>query len=239
MSKCKSRYKTKQDSDHDKIESSYSTLYRGSEQFQPQSLHDSKLDDPIELSPSTGQAELIHKTERKTPPPPKTSHPIYSSVDTNPHCLLNTAATEESKQTHDTATEKDVDVASVPPKNYPQQNDQPKQGQETLKNMYAVVYKKSKKGMHKGSAELEKSAKKNTELYTTFKTKQFEKDSTGEDKEEVPHLPLSQHKVEELYSAVKKKPKGSAAEDEVEAPPLPPHTVEELYTAVQKKPRTN
>ena len=41
--------------------------------------------------------------------------------------------------------------------------------------------------------------------------------------------------ISELYTAVKKKPKGSAAEDEEEAPPLPPHTVEELYTAVQKR----
>ena len=45
--------------------------------------------------------------------------------------------------------------------------------------------------------------------------------------------------IEELYTAVKKKPKGSEPKDEEETPPIPPHTVEELYTVVQKKPKSN
>ena len=52
--------------------------------------------------------------------------------------------------------------------------------------------------------------------------------------------PITSHTVEspeEVYTAVKKKPNGSTAEDEEEAPPLPPHTLEELYTAVKKKPK--
>ena len=197
--KYKRTYQTKQDSDHDKIESSYSTLYKGSEQMQAQSHHaHTELYDQTELSPSTGQAEFVSKNERKTTPPPQTSYPIYTSVDTNPLCLFNIATTEESKQTQDAATEKEVDIASVPTKNYPQLKDEPKQRQD-LEEMYAVVHKKSKKG--KASAE-------------------FEKTDT---------------QISELYTAVKKKPKGSAAEDEEEAPPLPPHTVEELYTAVQKR----
>ena len=44
--------------------------------------------------------------------------------------------------------------------------------------------------------------------------------------------------VEELYTAVKKKPKGSQPKDEEETPPIPSHTIEELYTAVEKKPKS-
>ena len=49
--------------------------------------------------------------------------------------------------------------------------------------------------------------------------------------------PTSHNRVEELYTVVKKKPKGN--EKEEVAPPLPPHTVEELYTAVVKKSKAN
>ena len=49
--------------------------------------------------------------------------------------------------------------------------------------------------------------------------------------------PASHNKVEELYTVVKKNPKGN--EKEEVAPPLPPHTVEVLYTAVVKKPTAN
>ena len=40
-----------------------------------------------------------------------------------------------------------------------------------------------------------------------------------------------------LYAAVKKNVKGSAMEEEEGAPQIPPHTIEELYTAVVKKPK--
>ena len=38
-------------------------------------------------------------------------------------------------------------------------------------------------------------------------------------------------------TAVPEKPKGMSVEDKEKAPPIPPHTVEELYTAVIKKPK--
>ena len=47
-----------------------------------------------------------------------------------------------------------------------------------------------------------------------------------DDEEEAPPIPA--HTVEELYTAVVKKPKASTAEDEEEAPPVPPYTVDEL-----------
>ena len=51
--------------------------------------------------------------------------------------------------------------------------------------------------------------------------------------------PIPLHTVEELYTAVNKIPKVRAATKEEEAPPIPPHTVEELYTAVNKTPKGN
>ena len=47
----------------------------------------------------------------------------------------------------------------------------------------------------------------------------------------------SPHTTEELYTVIKKKPKGCEPKGEEKTLPIPPHTVEELYTAVQKKPR--
>ena len=197
--KYKRRYQTKLDADHYKVENSYSRLYRGSDQMQPQSHHThAELYDQTQLSPSTGQAEIVPKNERKTTPPPQTSYPIYTSVDTNPHCLLNIDATEEPKQTQDATTEREADVASVPTKNYPQLKDEQKQRQD-LEEMYAVVNKKSKQD--KASAEFEKTDPQISEFYTAVKKKT--KGSAAEDEEEAP--PLPPHTVEELYTAVQKK----------------------------------
>ena len=51
--------------------------------------------------------------------------------------------------------------------------------------------------------------------------------------------PIPPYTTEELYTAVKKKPQASTAGDDEEAPQIPPHTIEELYTAVQKKPKAS
>ena len=192
--KYKRRYQTKLDADHYKVENSYSRLYRGSDQMQPQSHHThAELYDQTQLSPSTGQAEIVPKNERKTTPPPQTSYPIYTSVDTSPHCLLNTTATEESKQMQDVVTEKEANIASVPPRNYPKLKEEPKQRQD-LEEMYAVVHKKSKKG--KAGAEFEKT---DTQISAV---KKKPKGNAAKDEEEAP--PLPPHTVEELYTAVQK-----------------------------------
>ena len=49
--------------------------------------------------------------------------------------------------------------------------------------------------------------------------------------------PVSQA-AEELYTAVMKKPKDNAENDAI-VPSIPPCTIEELYTAVNKKPNGN
>ena len=45
------------------------------------------------------------------------------------------------------------------------------------------------------------------------------------------------HTIEELYTAVKRRPKGCEPKNEEGIPPKPPHTIEELYTAVEKNPK--
>ena len=64
------------------------------------------------------------------------------------------------------------------------------------------------------------------------------KENTAEKKESAQSNECVVGNVEELYTAVQKKPKGTAAEGEVVAPSIPPHTLE-LYTAVVKKPKCN
>ena len=59
-----------------------------------------------------------------------------------------------------------------------------------------------------------------------------------EDENEDIAPPIPPHTVEELYTAIMKKPKGNA-EAEEQAPPIPPYTVEELYTAIMEKPKGN
>ena len=67
-------------------DSSYSTLHReGAQQLQPKPLHTlNDLYDRIQLSPSTGQAEFISKTETdntNNPSPHHSQHSINTSDD--------------------------------------------------------------------------------------------------------------------------------------------------------------
>ena len=65
------------------------------------------------------------------------------------------------------------------------------------------------------------------ELYTTVK-----KNIKGSAMKEAPQIPL--HRIDDLYSAVMKKPNNNPATDGAEAsPPIPPHTVEELYSCTK------
>ena len=57
-----------------------------------------------------------------------------------------------------------------------------------------------------------------------------------EDENEEIAPPIPPHTVEELYTAIMKKSKDNAGTEE-QAPPIPPYTVEELYTTIQKKPK--
>ena len=133
---------------------------------------------------------------------------------------------------------------------------EPKLSKEDLEEMYAVVNKKQKKDEDappvppRTVEELYTAVAKNSKIKAigdegraiqplpTFMIKEqytaVPKDK-AENEEFAP--PPPPHTVEELYTAVQKKPKSISVEDEDEAPPIPPHTVEELYTAVMKKPK--
>ena len=57
-------------------------------------------------------------------------------------------------------------------------------------------------------------------------------------KPKVSSVPVNEQEAEGLYTAVMKKPKKRSVNDEV-VPSIPPHTIEELYTAVHKNPKVN
>ena len=249
-------------------DSSYSTLHRqGIQQLQSQSLHTpNDLYDHIQLSPSTGQAEFISKTETdntNNPSPHQGQHNINFKVDIQQPKSATMQITAASSQNI--------------------------QSKSTLEQpTYAVVNKKNKntvKEPEKANCPFETIALKNLSL-TTAETKESDNNTVDEDvmqtnaikgnqlkynqdnqvtatqttlqaaespeelytavrkktkestaqNEEEP-LPIPLQGVDQLYTAVNKKTQPTTANDEVESPPIPPHTVEELYTAVMKKPK--
>ena len=107
---------------------------------------------------------------------------------------------------------------------------------------YAAVNKSKKKKIKKQTKKedpnytaAEKGPPVSPYRYEVSSASMEEKKETVEKQES-----CSSHTIEELYTAVKKKPKGSEPkDDQEETPSIPPHTVEELYTAVEKKPKSN
>ena len=236
-------------------DSSYSTLSRGCvQQVQSQSIqHDStELYDQIHLSPSTGQTEFVPKPQIESVNNPlHNSHPTHLNAEnyvtsstesqTNSPLAIYAAIDKSKKQVR----KKDIkDIAAE------------KKGPPVLSYTQKVPFSSTVKGAHAcGKDDPTMSIQKLLDDMHASNHKDQEKASS--EQESTP--PLS---VEELYSAVKKKPNGNsvpvnepvsqAAEDLYTAvmkkpkessinnravPPLPPHTVEELYTAVQKMPK--
>ena len=216
-------------------DTSYSTLNRGSGQQTRAQLpiqHDSaELYDQIHLSPSTGQTEFIPKSENENINIPAQNHPTYSDI-----IEASTATSQASSQ--------------LPPHN----TDRSSSEQST----YATVDKNKEKQRKKGDTKHNIAEKKGPPIspyshaisssadeggYATGKGDSIMKSQEllGNnmyvliDKEKIPEC--QEITAEELYTAVKKKPKGGVPKDEEETPPIPPHTVEELYTAVVKKPK--
>ena len=107
-------------------------------------------------------------------------------------------------------------------------NEPPENTCNTEQPTYAVVNKKQKK----------KKYNLGKELVTDQKCDAQNKDLRNVKKEISDTKKVSPSKeIESLYTAIKKKPKGSAAIEDDNAPPIPLHTVEELYTAVNKVPK--
>ena len=215
-------------------DSSYSTLNRRTgQQIQPQSLQQdsAQLYDQIHLSPSTGQTEYVPKNEtananNNTSQTSQNPDPTYSTADgdTAEHSLALNAGNQ--------ATTSQLPSSQ---KAYESTSEQP---------TYAAVNTSKKKKFNKESEKEYskcKAAEKGPpvlpysghEVSSAFM--QQKKENTT--KQEI-NSPLT---IEQLYTAVKKKPKDYEPKGEEETPPIPPlHTVEdlELYTAVQKKPKS-
>jgi hypothetical protein len=217
-------------------DASYSTLNRGSGiQVQPQSTqqNSNEVYDQIQLSPSTGQTECIPKPQSEnTNNPLYNSHPIHLDTENSV-----TNASAASQKNSPTATYAAIDISN-----------KKKAKKDDTKHTDAVKYTPTSKGVYTVEGK-DNSAKMNLgDMYAP--DRQYQGRVNSEHESDPPHS------VEELYTAVKKKPKGSSVpvnepvpedlytavmkkpKDEA-VPPIPSHTVEELYTAVHKKPVGN
>ena len=206
-------------------DSSYSTLNRGSGlQVQPQQ-DSTQLYDQIHLSPSTGQTEFIPKSETANINNPNTtpqnSHPTHSTADD-----------DRAKHSSALNAANQAITSQLSQKAHESTHEQP---------THAAVDKSKKKKFKKQTKKIDPkntAAEKGPPVspYRNEVPHSFmqEKKETTKKQEICPS-----HTIEELYTDIKKKPKGSEPKDEEETPPIPLHTVEELYTAVQKKPKSN
>ena len=144
--------------------------------------------------------------------------PIYAVVGKGNHI-------EQHKDSHDgpPVLPNNHNIAASDDKSSATDDSKPKLGEDTLKEMYAVVNKKLK-------VEKEENAPL---AYPHMVDKSY---IPADQKNPYSSMVTTVNdRAEELYTFVKKKSKGNEYEEV--APPIPPHTVEELYTAVQKKPK--
>ncbi|MCG8623419.1 MAG: hypothetical protein MJE68_15680 [Proteobacteria bacterium] len=226
----------------------YSTLSlnRGSGlQVQPQSTqqNSNELYDQIHLSPSTGQTEFIPKSQSEN-----TNNPHYSTHATHPDTENPVTNESAASQTNSPMTT----YAAI------DKGNKKKAKKDDTKHSAAENYTFGL-GVHAEGKDnsMKRSQISLDDMYALDHQDQQER--VNNDQESNPS-----NSIEELYTAVQKKPKGSSApvnesvpqmaedlyttvmkkpkensaNDEV-VPPIPPHTVEELYTAVHKKPLGN
>ena len=231
---------SKQNDDH-----SYSTLSRVAPQ-QTESLNaPTNLYDQIQLSPSTGQAEIISKAEIEN-----INTYTLSSHQTVPP-IVDIEQCNKATEQGSVSTSEQPMYAAVKKK---QKNNKLIKGKESGQHAAAVEKNREKfmlcsypttdetdieqKDQIK-QTEVTPTSVRTTEspevLYTAVKKKP--KDNTADNKEKI-LPPPPPHSVEELYTTVKKNAKGGTTEEEG-APQIPPHTIEELYTAVTKKPKND
>ena len=231
-------------------DSSYSILSRDSgQQIQPQSIqHDSaQLYDQIHLSPSTGQTEFVPKPQSEN-----INNPLCTTRPTHPDAGNYVTSSAESQTNSPLAIYAAIDKSKKRKVNKEDERFTAAEKGPPVSSYTQKVSTSADKGAHaSGKDDPTMSNQKSLNDMHTSDHKDQEK--VNSERESNPHT------VEELYTAVKKKPKGSSvpaneqvsqvAEDLYTAvmkessinnkvvPPIPPHTVEELYTAVQKKPK--
>ena len=229
-------------------DSSYSILRRGTaQQLKPQILTTpDDFYDKIQLSPSTGQAELISTTESESVhSTSQNQHDIYPCVDTKqPQDVGKSTASEqptyavinkeqEKKNKSGKLIPQSQNIAKIRERGF-NKTDQIVAGQtQPLEQLYTAIMKSPKCSADKDEEAPPIPPHTVEELYTAVARKSG-KWSLTDIKEDAP--PITPYKVEDVYRAVhEKKAKDSTQEDEEDLPPIPPHTVEELYTAVVKK----
>ena len=135
-------------SDSTREDASYSTLERGTrQQIQPQCLNSTELYDQIHLSPSTGQTEMIPKTEEDSIPPSN----VYSSIDMENSETKTGNMPEDAtyavvdKKKKRKKSKKSFDDGANKNDSKLKEEEEKVKGQQSLEDMYAVVYKKPKK----------------------------------------------------------------------------------------------
>ena len=221
---------------------SYSKCQRGNQQMQPQSPTASTgIYNQIQC---TGQVEFIAtKNVNKKPIQNAhnhypgvdkrqlkfTNHPPYSATKKNHGKKLTWVREGESKQSLDASAENESHIASS--KTSLKQRNQSTQKIDAHEGTYAVAHKKQKiEKINANKMSISSpSCTRAEELYTIVKKKS--KIRATKNEEEAP--PVPPHTVEQLYTAVQKKP---MVHDKA-APPIPPHAVKQLYTTVRKKPK--
>ena len=236
--------------------SPYFTLNRRAGQPQFLQQDSAQLYDQIHLSPSTGQAEYVPKSEtaniNNQSQTSQNSHPTYSTAGgdiTENSSTLNTVKVTtsqlSSQRAHESTSEQPTYAAVDASKKKKLKLKEDAKCKAAEKGPPVAPYA----GREVPSASTQESITKQEinsphiieELYTAVKKPKGEK--------ETPPIPPL-HTVEELYTAVQKNPKSNShadgnkdettlADNTETAPPIPPHTMEELYTAVVKKPKGN
>ena len=218
-------------------DSSYSALSRGTgQQIQPPSIQNDSAEfyNQIQLSPSTGQTEFIQKcAESENINNPTYNHPTHSSTASPADSQLAPQNTDESTSEQPTYAAVDKNKKKKLKK---QRKKDPKHNITENKGPPISPYTQK---VSPRSADKEAYAAGKDDLSQNSQ-KPLDNTPTSVNQDQTREQDISSiHTVEELYTAVKKKPKGSVPKDDKETPPIPPHTVEELYTAVQKKPKTD
>ena len=246
----------KQKKDNEHQDGPFSILDQG-ESNQSQILANTNIYEQLHLSPPT---EIIPSAENEAITniswqPQMDFHSSQELEDDPTYAVVSNK--QQRKINHDPVTlslNQDIIIVTNE-KASADEDSKPKQGEDTLKEMYAVVKLKGEKeesaspipphvvdesytqavlqdAKSNVTTDNKEASNRVEELYTTVKKK------PKEDESEEIAPPIPPHTVEELYTAVQKKPNSSVG-DEEEMPPIPPHTIEELYTAVMKKPENS
>ena len=192
------------------------------------------------MSPSTGQAEYVPKSETAN-----INNQSWTSQNSDP--TYSTAGGDIAE--HSSAVNAGNQATTSPQNAHESTSEQ---------STYAAVDTSKKKLKTNEHKDVKCKAEETPpipplhtveELYTAVQKKPKNRSNAHNNKDEAPQPHAakemqttggkpSQSATEDLYTAVMKNPKDSSADDSETAPPIPPHIVEELYTAVMKKPNS-